>query len=329
MRHNLEYDLGTIDIEQLDIEDTFEKLGYNHHNKFNPNPPKTYTYDEKKIKIQKQLDTEQSDNNEYLEYMKTDEYINASNIIEIDNLTIDELNDKFDWCGIMWNSRLTKHTIESKKTHIVKKHIRDKNEADFNKNYMPTHKFTPNTEYISFTIENGSFACRNILVPKTEFEIAYPNVLNMLRENSTDRKTYTNGVIENTLTSHYKPWRFKDEDSKKPTAWSMISTPVSRFSGGMMVYADCDGYGSLIDNEPDSICDKNKPWYTKSVCESYGYFNPETGNFQINKSAAENNCTVSESFIFLEEHEGQPKREYEYETPDELLVDIISNKLGS
>jgi len=330
----LNFELATLDFETLDIEHVFTQLGFDKHSSWDTKPPKIYTFDEKKQKIRNLFEQEQKEQEEYLEYLETPEYKKVANELEIDKMTLEELNKKFSHSRRYWFYRLTNVTIEGKKAEIVKEILKRKKDQEWQENYIPKQTFIPNTEYISFTMENGNFASRNILVPKKEFLIAYPNILEFLKNNATKTHTFADGssdvLTEYSLVNHYKATDWHEDG--RPSAWRNVQSPICDFSGGMMGYADADrGYRYLTkkDHQKDvDVCKQNQQWYTNSICENYGFFNPETGNMELNRNARENGCIVKELFIFLEEYEGEERRhEYEYETPYELLTGLIMEKI--
>ena len=197
------------------------------------------------------------------------------------------------------------YTLEEKKECIRKHKERKKAEKEFFENYMPPNEFIEGTDYLFFTMENANFACRNILVPTKEFSEIYPDVLEMLRENA---KTTTNetGLKEHVLTIFYK-FAHLNEDGRIGT-WLGENTPISRFSGGMMTFAEGRYYGYLGDvlkrtEKPENTTDKDRVWFIKSVCEDSMFFDPKLGITSLITAAEKHGCTVSESFIFEEERE--------------------------
>jgi hypothetical protein len=302
-----------------DIEKEFELIKDNSWIYFSKNE---LNLEFKKKCISENLESAQRVHNEIKEYMETDEYKNG--IHQFENMNADKAFSYY------YNSRVglyIEYTDSEKRALAVKSVAEQKQQDEYVEKYMPTNEFTPNTEYIFFSIEFGSFATRMILVPKKEFTEIYADKLDMLRRNSA--KTYEeNGIVINELITYYK------RTSK--SCWSGVLNEFTEFLNGMQTFAECEShsgacYGVLGNNFPPSEqMDIDRTWYIKSVCCGGTYFNPQTGRMELTEEAISKGCSVSECFLFSNVREGEEyTKQYEYDTVHEFTDSLCEKYLST
>lgn len=275
------------------IDELYTKLGF----------IKDISLEEKKIIIQNIRDSEQKEYDDAIQYMQTIEYKDTVQKLKIETMTLQELQKQFEYNYnlIEFYDRITPYSPEYQKMFIVKRHLEHEQTKQWVDKYWCPNEWTPGTDYIGFFIENGCFACRDILVPKVEFEKAYPTILPMLQQNTKLRSLDEHNCVNHYLTIQYH------RDSEHPHLTTMEQTPVSYFAQGMKQYVDLYhsppfsryGYGVLLQDELwEDIEEQNRPWYVKSICEGARFFDVDSGSSALNKWAIENNCQVVETYTF-------------------------------
>jgi hypothetical protein len=314
-----------IDFTDMDIEAEYEKIkhGWCSEGK---------TLEDKKKSIRRNILECKSIRKEIRDYMQTEEYKTAYAQL---NGELEEQGKAMDPEVIFRMRRgqyatVIEYTDEEKIALGIKGMCKEARRQEMVEKYIPRGEFIEGTDYTFFSIENGSFASRNILVPTKEFNEVHQKELEMLRRNAEMSVKRDDGVTVHTL---FQVLDGKDLDERGCGCMPRKPTEFDQFLSGMMSYAECDChfgvyYGYLSDKKCDM--DEERKWYIKSICNGYGYFNPETGATTLTAEAKQHKCTVSESFMFMERYINHPhmtRMSYDYETPEELRQAIIDGKL--
>lgn len=316
-----------INFDTVDIEKLFHEL----YMKWDKKKEEDYTEEEKKDTICKRFTKYKQIKNDIRDYMLTDSYKEI--YAELKNKAIQE-NLSIDPESIFKKRRQVRYIglnmvfNDEEKIALGIRGISHRRKKEENvEKYMPKGEFIKGTDYILFAFENGGFATRYILVPVEEFTKFYFDILDMLRKNATTAMTAD--TVVNTLITVYDG---KNLDSRGCGCMESVKNEFDEFVGGMMIYAECNKhmgvhYGHL--KEGVSM-DENRTWYIKSICNGYGYFNPESGKNALIEEALEKGCTVSEAFVFVERYINNKRGsqiEYKYETPAELTQAIVNGTL--
>lgn len=313
-----------VDLTGIDIEAEYDKI---YENCWFVREAETFEDKEKAVKSN--VLAQRRAREEIVEYMNTEEYTTELNRLKRE---AEEKGEQIDPEKIYRRRRQTHcihidYTDDEKIALGIKGIIQEKERIRMVERYIPRGEFIKGTDYIFFSIENGGFASRNILVPTEEFNKIHREELEMLRRNAEMSVERDDGLRVHTLFQVYDG---KDLDERGLGCTPMVPNEFNSFVGGMMTYAECDshmgvGYGCLREGRCEM--EEEREWYIKSICNGYGYFNPETGADTLIGAARENGCTVSESFMFLDKYINHPRGmtgyTYQYETPEELRDAII------
>lgn len=313
-----------VDFTDMDIEKTFSELA---EGSWSIESKKEYTLEEKKKLIKNNIISCRKYSAEIAEYMETEEYKKGYEEIKtFYEEKGEEINSEEVYrlrCGQRMIS--ITHTDDEKIALGIKGMLEELHRLEMCEKYLPKGEFIKGTEYIFFSMENATFACRNILVPTKEFTDTYPKVLEMLRRNSTEEKVDVRGFTHHTLVTYYKGINL---DENGCGFYEAEPTEFNEFVGGMMTFAECDSHFGVrygyIDETSDM--DRDRKWYIKSICNGYGYFNPDLEDTTLIGAAYANGCSVTETFMFIETREGRDEKNYMYDTPAEMVDAIVKGE---
>lgn len=287
-------------ISNINIEEEYEKIKHGWFvNEAN-------TMEEKKEEVRRNMLAQREFRNEIARYMETDEYKNEYSLLKKEYEEKGEQMDPEKIYNMRSGTRCTiiEHTNEEKIALGIKGICEEKERKMMVEKYIPTGEFIEGTDYIFFSIENGGFACRNILVPSKEFKKIHSADLEMLRRNAQS-------VQEHNTATHelFTIYDCKNLDERGRGVCSSIPNEFSTFIVGMMPYAECDTHHgvfySSLDGE-DCDMDTEREWYIKSICDGYGHFSQKSGYESMAEKAKKHGCSISESFFFLEKRINYP-----------------------